>query len=1380
MNISEFAVRRPVTVTMFVIGVLVFGFIAVSRLSVDLLPDLQLPQVTIATVYPGADPQTIEEEVTRPIEEVVSMTGGLQRVTSVSMENVSLITVEFDWGVNVNATIEELRAQLAALSFILPADAQEPLVLQLDLAQLPVVVVGVSVDGELVDSTDRAVNDVRPLLEQVPGVAQVSVLGGVQREIQVLFDNAKLQEHGLTPAILEQFLALQNAVVPGGVLENNGVRFNTKTGNHFTDVQQIRDLVIGESRLPVQGLAALWPPLLHVKDVAEVVDGFAEVTGYARVDGRPTVMLQVLKRPGANTVTVAQGVHQVLDRLRAAHPEIGLTVIIDQSVQVVHSLRNLVIFGLIGAALAVVVLFLFLRSIRSIAVIASAIPLSIVVTLVLLYFADLNLNLMTLGGLALGTGMLVDNAIIVLENIFRHRSEGKSSTQAAVEGAKEVGSAVFAATLTTVAVFLPVIFMDSFVGQLFKEMGLTVSLSLAASLVVALTIVPVMAAGLLKTRAERHESASEAIVPATALGTAEAAAAHERGNRLMALYDRLLRKALHRKGIVLGGAVVLLVTAVILWPRLGYEFLPTMPSRTVYVDIEMPAGTPLAETDAVAREVERRLTAMPEFEYVATQVGQQYHGDLLSLMQGQQTNTVQIMAHVPEAVQARDLESLIDTVRERLADLPARRLSVGHQWNASANLLSSDIVLQVRGLDIDTLESVAQGLEDRLQQALGDRATVRLDLPDEQPEIYFAVDQSRALIGGLSTAQVSLAVRNTLTGVQATQVRQDGRTIPVILKPHPDQLQSLDDLLNYHVTSPVPLSLTDTTAIRLANVADAIEQTSPQSVRRIDGARTLELTVRPAGANVRDVTRIIDEVIAETELPSGTTIRQAGLSELLDEAWGELGTVLLLAVLLMYMVMAAQFESWRYPLIVMVTVPLAAIGALWAMFLTGVNVGVASLVGVLLMVGIVVNNGIVLVDYTNRLVRQGMVVTEAVVTAARTRLRPVLMTAVTTIGGLLPTALSQEQGIELQGPIAITVIGGLTVSTLLTLFVVPSLYLLLSGRSGRDSKGGRPSGAVVALLAVALVTGVVATAPAQAQDNVSGLNLIAGVGYPEPQGGPLYLLGAGWEARWGDTDWQMHFATAGQTATTPIIDIGIDGSWFQPISFAGYYELKGSLSTRRTGEGPFLSALLLQADAVLGNITGHLEFDSIAADFPTLPWDGPRRLSIAPDGQARRHFFAELRQQPHRELNLLREFQWARSYDVQNEGHALLLASGAEVRAAGGWLSGKVGLLHRDDRLMPTFAGGFRLRPGPYSHIAIEAVSATALSAGPTLTADYELIGERSAFNATLRLALDDNERIQPSLFLQSQPHASGFRWQLGVGPQAAEQSAMFGLFTSF
>lgn len=1383
MKISEFAVRRPVTVAMFVIGVLVFGFVSLSRLSVDLFPQLELPQATIATVYPGADPSTVEQEVTRLVESVVSMAGGVRRVTSVSMENVSLVTVQFQTGVDVNAALEELRAQLSALSYALPADAQAPLVMQLDLEQLPVLMLAVTVEGDLLAATERAVNEVRPLLEQVPGVAQVVVVGGAEREIKVLYDPAKLEENGLTPAMLAQFLQLQNAMVPGGPLENNGIRYTTRIGSVFTDVQQIRDLVIGESRLPVQGLAALWPPLLHVKDVAEVVDGVKEPTGYARVDGRPAVLLQVYKRPGANTVSVVQGARSVIERLQASHPELGLTVILDQSVQIANSLRNLMVYGALGAVLAVLVLFLFLRSARSVAVIASAIPLSVVVTFVFLYFAGLNINLMTLGGLALGTGMLVDNAIIVLENIYRLRTEGRKPKAAAVEGAREVAGAVLAATLTTIAVFVPVAFMESFVGQLFKEMGLTVSLALAASLLVALTVVPAMAARLLR----RPGREAPAPLPAAAgrvaaqATVAEAAAALDERSRpgLATAYERLLEKALDRKGVVLGAVGVMLLVTTFIWPRLGVEFLPQVTSRTVYVEIKMPAGTPLAVTDEVAREAERRLMAMPELGYVAAQVGQQYSSDLMSLLQSQQTNAIQIVAHIDESVPAARADAVRAAVKARLADLPVQDLSVRGEWSASASFFGRDIVLQVRGIDAGQVEETARALAERLQAAVGGLGEVRLKLGDAQPELLFAVDPSRALIGGLSTAQISLGVRYALTGIEATQLRQDGRSIPVVVRPHPAALQDLDDLLNYRVTSPVVVSLTDTTAVRLANIASVVEGTAPQTIRRVDGARVAEVEIRPAQADVRELRRVVAETLASFPLPEGVSIRQGGLSELLEEGLGELRTALLLSLAMVYMVMAAQFESWRYPLIVMVTVPLAAVGTLWALFLTGTNLGVASLMGVIILCGIVVNNGIVLVDYTNQLIQRGLPLREAVTRAARTRLRPVLMTAITTVGGLLPSALVKEQGVELQGPIAVAVIGGLTVSTLLTLFVVPVLYMLFSGSTRREEDDEPATRRAPAALAVALacILGLAGFGPrAHAQADVTDLNVLAGAGYPAGEQRPVYMVGAGWRVRWADTDWRLHFASvssAGQAA--PVVDTGLQGSWFQPISFAGYYELQGRLTARRAGAGPFLTALRLQADAVLGNLSGQILYDSIDAGFPTLPWDPPLRPVLAPSEPAFRRLSVELREQPHRELNLLREFQWSRLDGDDN----LLLASGGEIRISAGWLMGKVGLVYREGTIKPLFAGGFRTRPGSYSYFAITASSPTAVSAYPTLATDFEYVGERATFSARMELALQ-GAGIQPSLYLERVPHAQGFLWRVSLGPSGAEKSATFGLFASF
>ncbi len=587
--------------------------------------------------------------------------------------------------------------------------------------------------------------------------------------------------------------------------------------------------------------------------------------------------------------------------------------------------------------------------------------------------------------------------------------------------------------------------------------------------------------------------------------------------------------------------------------------------------------------------------------------------------------------------------------------------------------------------------------------------------------------------------------------------------------------------------------MTDTTAVRLGNVAEPMEGTAPQEIRRVDGARVVEVVVRPAEANVRELTRIVNDVVAETDLPPGMSIRQAGLTELLTDGLEGLGTVLLLSLVLVYMVMAAQFESWRYPLIVMITVPLAAIGAVWALFVTGTNIGVASLIGVIMLSGIVVNNGIVLVDYTNILIRRGMRVKEAVVTAARTRLRPVLMTALTTIGGLIPSAVVQEQGVELQGPIAITVIGGLTVSTLLTLFVVPTLYLLLSRSTSRASDGdgpeddqsgdsaGRTPGVLSLLLMALFVLGPFAATPAEAQPAFSNLSVLAGYGYPLEGGVPLYMLGAGVEARWGDTDWRMHFASVTRDLPgSPLLDIGFHGSWFRPIALAGYYEMQGSVIGRRDRDADtFVGAFKLQGDAVLGNITGRLEYGSVDAGFPNLPWDEPPRPMLVADELARRYLTAELMEQPHRELNLLREFQWFRKHDG-TIGDNILLASGGEVRTGSGWIMGKVGILHKDRQLLPVFAGGFRLRPGPYTYFAVTASSPTALMPHPAVTADFEYIGWAAAYTARLELALDENEQVQPTVFFQRDPHSAGFRWNISFGSTHSEQRAMVGLFVSF
>jgi len=1382
VKLSELFVRRPVTTAMFIAAIVLFGGLSLSGLGLELYPDMQLPYITVATLYPNADPQTVETEVTHPVEGVLSAAAGLTRLESISMENISLVFAEFGWGTALEETIAELRARLAALALTLPADVQAPVVMRLDPTEFPTLLIGVTGDGELLETTETALQVVRPRLERVPGVAQVGVLGGVEREIQVLYDSAKLRQHDLTPAHLQQLLSLQNATVPAGVLEYDGRRWQARVGNHFTSVQEIRDLVLGESRLPVEGLAALWPPLLHVKDVAQVVDGVREPSGYARIDGRPTVLLQVFKQSGANTVAVADGVRAALAELERELPGLGLTVIVDQSAPIRRSLESLLVHGLIGAVIVVAVLFLFLRHWRSLLVVALSIPLSLLLTLMALYAAGLSLNLMTLGGLALATGMVVDNAIVVLENIFRRRSIGEEAIQASIEGSREMTAAIMGATLTTVAVFLPAAFMNTFAGQLFKELGITVSLALGASLLIALTVVPSLGASLLGGNAPLpHEG-------------------WERG-RIVRTYVPLLERALDRRGWLIALVAALCAISLPIVPRLGTEFLPTGHARSLYITMETAPGTPLSETDAVARTAEGRLRALPAVERVAAQVGEQRQEDIITLLGDYGANTIQLIAFLRQPVSPQEVPVVAAQIRQALSDLPVTRVAVSQQWSSSNNPLSNEVVLKLSGPELETLQDLASQLRDQLADhpAVAD---VHVPFSTPQPGLFLAVNQSRALIGGLTTAQVSLAVRYALSGVQVTQVRENGRTIPVVLRPQPSETATLEQLLDHPISSPVVLG-GDAARVRLANVVDVVEGTAPQAIRRIDGVRALEVRVRPSGRDLTATLAAVQEAAAAVDLPPGYQIQTTGIRQLIDESLDDLGGVLLWSLVLVFVVLAAQFESWRHPLIIMVTVPLAALGSVWALWLTGERLGVASLIGLVMLAGIAVNNGIVLVDRVLQLRAQGVGSREAIVEAARSRLRPVLMTAITTIAGMVPMAVSRGEGTEFQIPLAVTVIGGLMTATLLTLFVVPALCLLADGRRPAGARARRATaagdrapaasgvpGAVVrraslpganwrpapmVLAAAVALFSLLPAGPARAQ--AGGLQWIAGVGYTEPDPHPSYLVGAGWERRVGDWRWQLQLQVAGD----PLEGVGATGldagvEWFQPVSFFGYYELQGRLTLRRPRDGPVSSALSLRGDGVLGNITGTVEFDAISPGFPVQPWDPHHRARLAAGGNGRYHLRVEVRQQPNRELNLIREVQWSRVRKPGTGPGAFVLANGAEVRAGGGWLGGKVGVRLDEQGWQLVLGAGYRIRPDGYSQWTLGAVSATAVSAHPSLSVTYQLLTDTLTFTAELQVTADGENRYTPVLYLQGQPHASGWQWHLRVGSPGSDQPVAAGL----
>lgn len=1079
MGLARLAINRPTLMLMIGLAVVVFSVVAVPRLGLDLLPRLQLPVLAILTVYPNADPNTVEESVSRPIEGVVRTIGGLNRVTSVAAENVSITMAEFHWGTSLDAAVQELGDRLRQVRLRLPESVEDPLILRLDPAQLPMMMVGVSADLPAGELTRRVQERVMPRLEQTPGVAQVRAVGASRREVQVLYDPERLEEQGLSAATLAQVIQYQNMSVPIGTVVQDGKEYPARVGSRFTSVDQVRELVIGQRRLPESaggegtpvmtggapglGLFGLMvPQFLTVGDVAEVREAYESTEGYTRVNGLPAILLTIDKESGTNTVIAARAVHDTLRRLAVEEPRLRLVTVFDQSDFIRLSIRDVSQSALIGGILAVVVLFLFLADVWSTLVIALAIPFSVLVTGVAMYFGGLTLNLMSLGGLALGIGMLVDNSIVVLESIFRHREMGEDPATAAVRGTGEVLLAITASTLTTLAVFLPVVFVGGLAGELFRELALTVSMALASSLAVSATFVPLLAS------LRRGSSTGER--PGSRVGWFL---------RLREAYGQGLRWSLHHRGWIMAGAAVLVLATAAVVPFMATEFIPAIDMGEFSITVKLPPGTPARDTDRVIREIEEVVKKLPEKESFSTQVGSGGGTDFISQVTGTAGNQGTITVVLKrKAERRRTAAEVVAAVREELRPVqeryPQATIRVSDEAmvaGALSSYLSRQVTVEIRGEDAAAIAQTSQEVVKRLRQLPGLR-DVSSSLEEARPMVVLDPNRTRLLLGGLTAAQLGLGVREALVGQEVGSVLLDGQEVPVVVKAALPE-RSVDAVGRLGIPGMNVMRMAAPTAaggagaaqataapggvpsyVRVRAVVEEKKVQSPLTVERQDGQRMVTVTAVPVDGNLGAASNRVEKALREMPLPPGVSVRLGGLTEIMRNSFADLRLALVLAVILVYMVMAAQFESLRHPLVIMLTVPLAAAGAILATWAGGQAISIISLVGLIVLGGIAVNNGIVLVDFANQLRRQGMEAREAAAQAGRVRLRPVLMTSITTIVGLIPLAFSRGEGAEIDRPLALSIMGGLTVAMFLTLFVIPVAWSWVEGRRAGERGGG--------------------------------------------------------------------------------------------------------------------------------------------------------------------------------------------------------------------------------------------------------------------------------------------------------------------------------------
>ena len=1019
MKIPEFSVDRRVTTAMLAMILVVLGFIAFTSLGLDFFPDIDFPTVSVVTTYSGASSEDIENTITRPLEQIINTISRVKEVNSMTIEGASVIMVEFEWGTNLDFAAQDIRDQVGLYRNFIPEEASDPLVVKFNLGEFPIIFGGITADRPTLELKKIIEDEVAPRLERIEGVAAAQVFSMDTREILVAVDKVALESLSISVDQILMALGMENLNLPAGRITERHSEYLLRTVGEFQSLDDIRNTIIGSTQTgqPV-----------YLTDVAEVRDTLKDTRLISRTQGEKGVFYFISKRSGANTVTTAQAVNRELDRIKATLPsDIKFFPFMDQAEMIQRVIRRTGNNALVGGILAIFFIFIFLRDWRPTLTIALAIPLSVITTFIAFYLAGYTINLLTLGGLALGIGMLVDNAVVVIENIFRHMEEGKKREEAAKKGASEVGMAITASTLTTIAVFFPMVFAQGITGKLTRGLALAIAFSLLASLFVALTIVPMVASVLFKANSQQ--------------GSGEKSKRRVQFEKVRNSYRRSLHWTLKHRALVLGGILGLLALSFAIVPFLGTEFMPAMDREMIILKVKMPVGTSLEETNRVVTMVEKLMAQEPEVVNVSVQVGSQAEENPADMAGGMSTTGSHEGLLWVGLVPLRERElsdvEVMEKIRRKLPklkDVKFESLDIGQAMMGGA---TAPVEIKIFGEEIDTLKEIGDAIVERIRDVEGLR-DVTHSLAEGKPEYHITIEREKASRMGLKVSQIGNAIQAATLGKVATRFREGNEEVDIRVRFQEKFRDSLEDVRNIPIMTPF------NTMVTLGEVATITRGEGPIRINRENQARVITVTGNIAGRDLGSVVRDIQGRIADVErgLPAGYFTEFGGQFEQMQEAFVIMAGAFALATLLVYMIMASQFESFRHPFVIMFTIPLAIVGVILALLVSGRPVSLPVLIGFIMLGGIAVNNGIVMVDYINQLKRRGVDKKEAILQASAVRLRPVLITAFTTVLGMMPMALSVSEGAEMRAPMAITVVGGLVATTFLTLFVIPIIYSL--------------------------------------------------------------------------------------------------------------------------------------------------------------------------------------------------------------------------------------------------------------------------------------------------------------------------------------------------
>ncbi|WP_010283282.1 efflux RND transporter permease subunit [Bacillus timonensis] len=1021
MNISKFSIKRPIftLVTMFL--VIILGFVSLMNIPLKLIPDINPPVGVVVANYYGASPNEVSEKVTKPLEQSLSTLPGLKTMSSTSQEGASLILLQFTWTTSIDDIENDILSRINQTQ--ITDDAEAPRFLKFDPSQFPIIQLSLSMKGDGKGLQELA-EGLTTELTKVEGVANVNLSGVISEEIKVALDQERLEEYSLTQADIVNILRANSVSLPGNTIESKGRELTTRVISTLNSTQDIEELSVTVD--PILGEKVILGDLAKIHLVPETQRTIT------RANMEPAMLLSVLQESDANTAQVSEEFQKELEKKlsQEKYKNVKADILFDQGDYVKIAIGNIISTLLLGGLFAMIVLFFFLRSIKSPLIIGIAIPYSVIVTFVLMYFSDFSLNILTLGGLALGIGMLVDNSIVVIENIYRHLSMGKEPKQAAADGTKEIGAAIIASTLTTVAVFIPVVFITGLIGELFTEFAVTIAFSLVASLVVALTVVPMLASRFLKKPNENLETKRQA-------------------SRGMVFLEKATRWSLRHRIFVLVFTVVMLGVSILGLFSVGTEFIPKSDEGFFTIKLKLENGVPLEETQETVAAIEKQLEDEKDVDVYVSLIGSTQEK---SFRGGGSSSEAEIYVKM-EGVEDRK-NSTFEFVDKKKKEIESSVRELHPHAVVKFNLQSSSgstpntLQFHVKDTDKERLDKAVAKILDSLVD-LKDVTEVSTDVSETIDELQITIDKEKAFEEGLAPVQIASTVNDVTRGTRAFLLTDEKNQIyPVNVSYDKDFTNNIEGLRN------LLLKTQSNTYVSLDDVADIKVGKGPLTVRRIDQQHAVQFTVKyVTTTNLGAISKKVDEAVAGLDLSDETDLVYSGDKELLESSLDQMLLAFVLALTLIYIVMAAQFESLKYPFVIMFTVPLMVIGVAIGLYFTKTPIGITAIIGIIVLAGIVVNNAIVLVDYINLKKGEGMSSYEAIVTAVKDRTRPVMMTASTTILGLLPLAFGIGEGSEINQPMGITVIGGLVSSTLLTLFITPIVYSLFDKETRRRARG---------------------------------------------------------------------------------------------------------------------------------------------------------------------------------------------------------------------------------------------------------------------------------------------------------------------------------------